>query len=157
MATATKFIGKPLKRKEDPRLIQGIAHYVDDLVLAGMLHAGFVRSPHAHAKVKSIDTSKAQSAPGVVGVFTAEDFRGQIGIVPCAAQLPDLKGAPRPVLATGRVRFVGEAVAVVVASDPYALRDAIDLVDVDYEPLTPVVDPEKAIAKGAPVLFDSNA
>ncbi|HEV8385096.1 MAG TPA: xanthine dehydrogenase family protein molybdopterin-binding subunit, partial [Candidatus Acidoferrales bacterium] len=157
MATATKFIGKPLKRKEDPRLILGIAHYVDDLVLAGMLHAVFVRSPHAHAKIKSIDTSKAQSSPGVIAVFTAEDFRGQIGIVPCAAQLPDLKGAPRPVLATGRVRFVGEAVAVVVASDPYALRDAIDLVDVDYEPLTPVVDPEKAIAKGAPVLFEPNA
>jgi len=154
VATATKYIGKPLKRKEDPRLIQGLAHYVDDLVLAGMLHAGFVRSPHAHARIKSIDSTKAQTAPGVVAVFTAEDFRGQIGIVPCAAQLPDLKPAPRPVLATGRVRFVGEAVAVVVASDRYALRDALDLVDVDYEPLTPVVDPEKAIAKGAPVLHE---
>jgi len=76
---------------------------------------------------------------------------------PCAAQLPDLKPAPRPVLATGRVRFVGEAVAVVVASDRYALRDALDLVDVDYEPLTPVVNPEKAIAKGAPVLHEPSA
>ncbi|MBI1749677.1 MAG: xanthine dehydrogenase family protein molybdopterin-binding subunit [Acidobacteria bacterium] len=119
-----------------------------------MLHAGFVRSPHAHALIKFVDTSKAQSAPGVVAVLTAEDVRGQIGAVPCAAVLPDMKAAPRPVLATGRVRFVGEAVAVVIASDRYALRDALDLVDVDYESLTPVVDPEKAISKGAPVLHE---
>jgi len=157
VATATKYLGKPLKRKEDPRLIQGLAHYVDDLELPGMLHAGFVRSPHAHARIKSVDTSKAQSAPGVVAVFTAEDFRGQIGIVPCAAALPGLKGAPRPVLAIGRVRFVGDAVAVVVAADRYSLCDALDLVDVDYEPLTPVVDPEKAISKGAPVIHEPNA
>jgi carbon-monoxide dehydrogenase large subunit len=143
-----------MKRKEDPRLIQGLAHYVDDIVLPGMLHAGLVRSPHAHAGIRSIDTSKAQHAPGVVAVLTGEDVRGAIGMVPCAAQIPDMKMALRPVLALGRVRFMGEAVAVVVAGDRYAARDATDLVEVDYEPLTPVVDPEKALAKGAPLVHE---
>ena len=147
-------MGWPLKRKEDPRLIQGIGHYVDDISLPGMLHAVFVRSPYAHARVRSVETSKAKVAPGVVTVMTGADLGTAIGMVPCAAQIPDMKSAPRPVLATDRVRFIGEAVAVVVAEDRYAARDAADLVEVDYEPLTPVVDPEKAIAKGAPVLFD---
>jgi carbon-monoxide dehydrogenase large subunit len=154
MATASKFVGKPLKRKEDPRLIQGLAHYVDDLALVGMAHAGFVRSPHAHAYVRKIETRQAAAAPGVLAVLTAEDLRGAVGPVPCAAQIPDMKMATRPVLATDRVRFVGEAVAVVVATDNYALRDAIELVEVDYEPLPAVVDPEKALRKGSPTLFD---
>jgi carbon-monoxide dehydrogenase large subunit len=154
MALASKFIGKSLKRKEDPRLIQGLAHYVDDIVLPGTLHAAFVRSPYAHARIRSIDTSKAKTAPGVVAVLTAADIGSAIGPVPCAAQIPDMKAAPRPVLATGKVRFIGEAVAVVVADGRYAARDAADLVDVDYEALTPVIDPEKAIAKGSPVLYE---
>jgi carbon-monoxide dehydrogenase large subunit len=154
MATASKFIGKPLKRKEDPRLIQGLAHYVDDLQIPGMVYAGFVRTPHAHAKLGRIETRQAAAAPGVLAVLTADDLRGAVGPVPCAAQIPDMKMATRPALATGRVRFVGEAVAVVVATDKYALRDAMDLVEVEYEPLPAVVDPEKAIRKGAPVLFE---
>ncbi len=125
MATATKYVGKPIKRKEDPRLVQGIAHYVDDIKLAGTLHMGIVRSPYAHARIRSIDATKARNAPGVVAVVTAEDIEGAIGPVPCAAQIPDMKPAPRPVLATGEARFVGEGVAAVVASDPYtaARRD----------------------------------
>ncbi|HLE36565.1 MAG TPA: xanthine dehydrogenase family protein molybdopterin-binding subunit, partial [Candidatus Acidoferrales bacterium] len=154
MAIAMRYIGKPLKRKEDPRLIQGISHYVDDLQMAGMHYAGIVRSPHAHARIRSVDTSKAQAAPGVVLVLTGADLKGLIGPVPCAAQLPEMKMALRPVLAHDRVRFVGEAVAVVVATDRYLARDAMDLVEVDYEPLTPVVDPEKALAKGATVLHE---
>ena len=160
MATATKstkYVGKPLKRKEDPRLIQGIAHYVDDLKLAGMLHMGIVRCPHAHARIRSIDATKARNAPGVAAVITAEDIDGAIGPVPCAAQIPDMKPAPRPVLATGEARFVGEGVAAVVASDPYALRDAMELVDVDYEPLAVVVDPEKALRKDSPRVHDAHA
>jgi carbon-monoxide dehydrogenase large subunit len=145
----TRFIGKPLKRKEDPRLIQGISHYVDDLKLAGMHYAAFVRSPYAHANVRSVDLSKARHASGVVLALSGADIDGAIQPVPCAAQIPDMKSAARPVLARDRVRFAGEAVAVVVASDRYAARDAIDLVEVDYEPLTPIVNPEKAIAKGA--------
>jgi carbon-monoxide dehydrogenase large subunit len=151
---AMRYIGKPLKRKEDPRLIQGLSHYVDDLQPAGLHHAAIVRSPHAHAQIRSIDTSKAKIAPGVVLVLTGADIQGAIGPVPCAVQLPDMKMALRPVLATDRVRFVGEPVAVVVATDRYAARDAIDLIEVDYEPLTPVVNPEKAIEKGATVLHE---
>lgn len=154
MAMAMRYIGKPLKRKEDPRLIQGLAHYVDDIRLPEMHYVGIVRSPHAHARIRSVDVSKAKSAPGVVAVLTGRDLRGAIGPVPCAAQIPDMKMALRPVLADDRVRFVGEPVAAVVATDRYAARDAMDLVEVDYEPLTPVVNPEKALAKGAPVLHE---
>ncbi len=154
MATAMRYIGKPLKRKEDPRLIQGLAHYVDDIKLPEMHYVGIVRSPHAHARIRSVDVSKAKPAPGVVAVLTGADLRGAIGPVPCAAQIPDMKMALRPVLADDRVRFVGEPVAAVVATDRYAARDAMDLVEVDYEPLTPVVNPEKALAKGAPVLHE---
>jgi carbon-monoxide dehydrogenase large subunit len=154
MPAATKYLGKPLKRKEDPRLIQGLAHYVDDIVLPGLQYAAILRSPYAHARIRSIDVSKTQSAPGVVLVLTGADIQGSIGVVPCAAQIPDMKAAPRPVLAQDRVRFVGEGVAVVVASSQYAARDAIDMIEVDYEPLTPVVNPEKAIEKGSPVLYE---
>ncbi len=145
----TRFIGQPLKRKEDPRLIQGISHYVDDLSLAGMHYAAFLRSPYAHATIRSVDLSKVRHASGVVLALSGADIDGAIQPVPCAAQIPDMKAAARPVLARDRVRFVGEAVAVVVASDRYAARDALDLIEVDYEPLTPIVNPEKAIAKGA--------
>jgi aerobic carbon-monoxide dehydrogenase large subunit len=146
---STKFIGKPLKRKEDPRLIQGISHYVDDFNLAGMQYAAFLRSPYAHAKIRSVDLSKVRHAPGVVLALSGADIDGAVQAVPCAAQIPDMKPAARPVLARDRVLFVGEAVAVVVASDRYAARDALDLIEVEYEPLTPIVNPEKAIAKGA--------
>ena len=150
MVTATRYIGKPLKRKEDPRLIQGLAHYVDDLPLPGMHHAAFVRSPHAHARICSVDISRAKNAPGVALVLTGADIRGTIGPVPCAAKIPEMKAGLRPALAHDKVRFVGEPVAVVVATDRYAARDAADLIEVDYEPLTPVVNPEKALAGGAP-------
>jgi len=152
----TRYIGKPLKRKEDPRLIQGISHYVDDLNLAGMHYAAFLRSPHAHANIRSVDLSKARHASGVVLALSGADIDGAIQPVPCAAQIPDMKPAARPVLARDRVRFVGEAVAVVVASDRYAARDALDLIEVDSEPLTPIVNPEKAIAKGAAPLHASH-
>jgi len=156
MPAAAHQIGKPLKRKEDPRLIQGLAHYVDDVVLPGMQYAAILRSPYAHAKIRSIDVSKGQAAPGVSLVVTGADIRGSVGIVPCAAQIPDMKSAPRPALAQDRVRFVGEGVAAVVATSRYAARDAVDLIEVDYEPLTPVVDPEKAMEKGSPVLYDEH-
>jgi len=156
MPAATHYLGKPLKRKEDPRLIQGLAHYVDDIALVGMQHAAILRSPYAHAKIRSIDVSKAQAAPGVSLVLTGADIRGSIAMIPCAAQIPDMKSAPRPVLALDRVRFVGEGVAVVVATSRYAARDALDLIEVDYDPLTPVVNPEKAMEKGSPVLYDDH-
>jgi carbon-monoxide dehydrogenase large subunit len=152
MATATRYIGRPLKRKEDPRLIQGLSHYVDDLHWPDMHYVVFVRSPHAHARIRSMDTSRAQTAPGVLAVLTGQDLGNAVGVIPCAAQLPEMKLALRPPLATERVLFVGEPVALVVAADRYAARDAAELVEVEYEPLTPIVDPEKALARGAPVL-----
>ena len=158
MATKTaskeKWVGKAMKRKEDPRLIQGLAHYVDDIPLRGMLHAAVVRSPYAHARLGKIGSNAAASAPGVVAVLTGEDVRGRLGSVPVAADLPDLKVPPHPPLADGKVRYVGEPVAVVVADDSYRARDAADLVEVDYEPLDAVTDPEKALEKGAPLLHE---
>jgi len=154
MAPASPYIGRPMTRKEDPRLIQGLSHYVDDIQLPGTHFMAVVRSPYAHARIGSIDTSKAKSAPGAVAVVTGPELHGVIGVIPCAAQIPDMKPAFREVLATDKVRFVGEPVAVVVASDRYAAGDAVDLVEVEYEPLPVVVDPEKAIAKGAPRLYD---
>src|SRR3989475_10313295 len=101
MATATGYIGKPLKRKEDPRLIQGLAHYVDDLRLPEMHHAVFVRSPHAHARIRSVDISKAQTAPGVVLVLTGRDVQGAVATVACAAGVPDMEQGTPPRLAVG--------------------------------------------------------
>lgn len=155
--SVTKYVGKPIKRKEDPRLIRGIAHYVDDLTLPGMLHMGVVRTPYAHARIRGIDVAKAKTVSGVAAVLTAADLGDAIGAVPCAGQIPDMKPAPRPVLASNEVRFAGEGVAVVLAADRYALRDAMELVDVDYEPLPVVVDPEKAIRKDSPRVHDSLA
>src|SRR5262249_18596666 len=116
------YIGRRMPRKEDPRLIQGISHYADDLRFPGLLHCAFVRSPHAHATIRSISAERARSAPGVVAVYTAEDAGG-LGPVPCAGALPDLKVPRHPILAEGVVRFVGEPVAAVIAEDAYQARD----------------------------------
>ncbi len=154
MAKAEKYTGRAMKRKEDPRLIRGQAHYVDDLQLRDMHHMAVVRSPYAHARIRGVDVSRARSAAGVVEGLTGEDGRGQIGMIPCAAQIPDMKPAYRAVLATEKVRQAGEAVAVVVAKDRYAARDAVELVEVDYEPLAAVVDPEKAVQKNSPLVYE---
>ncbi|HEU5453783.1 MAG TPA: xanthine dehydrogenase family protein molybdopterin-binding subunit [Terriglobales bacterium] len=152
-ANGHAFVGQRFKRKEDPRLIQGISHYADDLRLPGLLHCVFVRSPHAHAKISSIGTDAAKAAPGVVAVFTGNDVK-DIGCVPCAGSLPGLKIPNHYVLARDRVRYVGEPVAVIAAETLYQARDAADLVEVDYEPLPAIVDMEKALAKGSPYVHD---
>ena len=139
------WVGKKLKRKEDPRLIQGISHYTDDLKLAGMVHCVLVRSPHAHAEIRSIRTEAARALPGVLGVYTSEDA-SSVGMVPCAMQMPGLKIPPHPVLAVKRVRYVGEPVVAVVAEDIYTARDAAELVEVEYEPLAVVTDMERALS-----------
>jgi len=141
------YVGQRIKRTEDPRLVKGLAHYVDDIKLPDTLHVAFVRSVYAHARIKSIDTSAALQAPGVVAVYTGKDVAG-VGPVPCASALPDLKVPDYRVLAQQKVVFVGQPVAAVVATDRYAARDAVDLVAVDYEELTPVVDVEAAAAGG---------
>src|ERR1043166_2505642 len=149
---ATKqYMGQPMKRVEDPRLIKGIASYVDDITLPGMLHAMFLRSPYAHARINSINTEAAKGVPGVIGVFTGADVNAKCGVIPCAAELPGLKAPKHTVLAGERAYFVGHPVAVVVAIDRYAARDALDLIEVDWEPLPVSSDPIKAVEKDSPL------
>jgi len=144
-------VGKRIRRKEDPRLITGTATYVEDIQMPGMHHAAILRSPHAAARIRSIDIQKALSHPGVVAVFTGADVEG-VGPVPCGASLPGLRVPAHSVLARDRVYFVGHPVAVVVATDRYIAADALDLIEVDYEPAQAVADPEKALEPGAPAV-----
>ena len=144
-----------VRRREDPRLITGAGEFVDDLRVAGCLHAAFLRSPHAHARIRAIDGAAARRAPGVVGVYTAADLGSAGGPVPVYATHPAL---PRPCgvrpLAADRVRFVGEPVVMVIADDPYRARDALELIAVDYDPLPAITDVEAALAPGAPLLHE---
>ncbi len=149
-----KLLGERIKRKEDPRLIQGRGHYVDDLKLDGMLHMAFVRSMHAHARILSTNVSAARSLPGVVDVITGGDIKGLLGFVPCAAGMEGLKVPDHPCLADGKVCYVGEPIAAVVATSRYVARDARDLIEVDYEPLPAVPPPEKALEAGSPVIHE---
>src|SRR5215475_13385918 len=149
-----RYIGQAMKRKEDPRLVSGTSTYVDDVALPGMLHMAVARSIHAHARIKRIDTSKAQKVHGVVAVVTGEEVAANCGPIPCAASIPDMKNAQRQLLAVDKVRFVGEPIAVVVAHDKYIARDAADLIDIDYEPLPAVVNPEKAMDPASPRLYE---
>jgi len=145
------YFGRAMKRVEDPRLIKGIATYVDDLKIPGVLHAEFVRSPHANAKIKSIKTDTAKKLQGVVGIFTGADVNDKVGTIPCASPIPGGKSPEHTVLAGARVYFVGHPVAVVVAETRTIARDALDLIEVDYEPLPAVIDPEKALEKDSPL------
>jgi aerobic carbon-monoxide dehydrogenase large subunit len=154
MSFLAKYVGQKVKRTEDPRLIQGIGHYVDDIKLADTLHVAFLRSPHAHAKLASINVDAAKNAPGVVAVYTGADVEGKVGHVPCAAAAPDTKVPPYPVLAQGKVIFVGQPVAAVVAVDKYKARDAVDLIEVDYDPLDVVTDLEAAVKDGSPIIHE---
>src|SRR5258705_1059028 len=152
--TSVKYVGQRLKRTEDPRLIKGLAHYVDDIRLPDTLHVAFVRSVYAHARISGIDTSEALKAPGVVAVYTGKDIVDKIGPVPCASALPGLKVPDYRVLAQDKVYFVGQPIAAVVARHTYAARDALDLIVVDYEDLPAVVDVEEA-ARGGTVIYES--
>lgn len=149
-----RYVGQRVKRTEDPRLIKGLAHYVDDIRLPDTLHVAFVRSIYARARVAGVDASEALKVPGVVAVFTGADVSEKIGPVPCASALPDLKVPDHRVLATDRVYFVGHPVACVVAADKYVARDAADLVTVDYEELPVVVDPEEAARGGGNLVHE---
>jgi aerobic carbon-monoxide dehydrogenase large subunit len=149
---ATSLVGSRIKRREDPLLIMGRGTYVDDIQLPRMTYAAILRSPYAHARIRSINVDKAKALPGVVAVMTGADLQGKN--VPCGWTLPDIKVAPHPALAVGKVRYTGDAVAVVVAEERSIARDALDLIQVDFEPLPVVVDAEKAIQPGAPQLHD---
>jgi carbon-monoxide dehydrogenase large subunit len=151
---AGKFVGKSVKRTEDPRLIQGLAHYVDDIKLPDTLHAAFVRSIHAHARIKNVDTSAAQKLPGVVAVYTGKDIAQKIGPVPCGAAIPEMKVPDHRVLATNKVYWVGHPIAMIVAESKYIARDAADLIEVDYDELPAVLDEEKAADPKSPVIHE---
>jgi aerobic carbon-monoxide dehydrogenase large subunit len=138
-----------LKRKEDPRLVRGKGTFVDDLQLPGMLHGAVLRSPVAHARIVSIDTSAALQHPKVHAVITGKDLEAQK-----LAWIPTLSADVQNVLATDKVRFQGQEVAFVVADDRYAARDALELIEVEYEALQPVVDARRALDPGAPVVRD---
>jgi aerobic carbon-monoxide dehydrogenase large subunit len=149
-------LGAPVKRVEDARLITGEGQYLDDLNLPGMAHVAILRSPHAHARIKSIDTTKASAAPGVVAVFTGKDFE-QLPALPCAWQaggVENFVNTPRA-LEIDRVMHTGAGVAAVVAEDRSAAEDALGLIEVDWEQLDVVVDAEQAAKEGAPQLHEN--
>src|SRR6266581_4428054 len=150
MATA-KLLGASIKRREDPRFITGKGHYTDDLTLPGITYAAFVRSPHAFAGIKKIDTSKALKHPGVVAVFTGKDMTG-VNSLPCGWLLPDLKVPPHMPLASDAARYVGDPVAIVIAETQTAALDAAELVAVDWDVKPSVTRTDKAAAKGAPAI-----
>ena len=142
-------IGHSVKRVEDDRLIQGAGNFIDDISLPGMLHMAIVRSELPHAKILSIDSSEAEALDGVVAVVTGEMLAGYN-----LAWMPTLSGDTQAVLATDKVRFQGQEVAAVIATDPYVAQDGAGLVFVDYEPLDPIVNPMQGLADGAPVIRD---
>ncbi|MDP9453540.1 MAG: aerobic carbon-monoxide dehydrogenase large subunit [Actinomycetota bacterium] len=143
------WLGKSVKRKEDDRFIAGRGNYIEDVKLPAMLHMAILRSPYAHARINSIDTSAATALPGVVAVVTGE-LLAQHNL----AWMPTLSGDTQAVLATDKVRFQGQEVACVIAEDRYVAHDALELIEVDYEPLPAVVDPFAALAEGAPLIRD---
>jgi carbon-monoxide dehydrogenase large subunit len=154
-AAPDRFVGQPMKRREDPRFITGTGRYVDDLHIPGTVHAAIVRSTEAHAAITSIDTSDAAAHPGVVGVFTADDLEFQTGIgtvwVPPGV---DVNNPPHMPLKSGEVKCVGDPVAVVVGTDKYGVVDAAEKVIVEYEPKPVVVDPEQALEEGSPLVWE---
>ncbi|HZS14750.1 MAG TPA: aerobic carbon-monoxide dehydrogenase large subunit [Candidatus Dormibacteraeota bacterium] len=140
-------IGESVLRKEDARFIRGHGNYVDDIVLPRMLHMAILRSPYAHARIRSIDTAAAEALPGVVAVVT-----GALLVQHKLAWMPTLSGDTQAVLATDKVRFQGQEVACVVAESKYVAEDAVGLIDVDYEPLQAVVTPQQALSPDAPII-----
>jgi 2-furoyl-CoA dehydrogenase large subunit len=149
--TRRGWVGQSLKRTEDPRLLTGTGHYIDDLEpVPGLVHAAIVRSPHAHARVISVESRAARALPGVLGILTGDDVRRLSRPFPLAVDAPVRYYAA----AVDRVRFVGEPVAVVVADNRYLAEDAADLVAVEYESLPPVLEVEAALEPGAPVLHE---
>ncbi len=152
----TRLFGSGIRRREDPRLITGQASYTDDIKLTGLAHVAILRSPHAHARIRSIDTAAAVQSPGVVAVYTGADTEGVLNPIPCAWVIPDsdVKAVAYPAIAKDVVRYVGDAVAVVVAENRYQAEDALELISVDYEPLPVVVNPEAALQDGAPQLHE---
>ncbi|HEX6537457.1 MAG TPA: xanthine dehydrogenase family protein molybdopterin-binding subunit, partial [Gemmatimonadaceae bacterium] len=150
-----RLFGARVKRREDPRFITGRGQYTDDITLPGTTHAAFVRSPYAHARITGVDAAGALAMPGVRAVFTGADLADAgVNPIPAGWVLPGMHTTPRRALATDRARYVGEAVAVVIADTAAAARDAAERVRVDYEELPAVADATRALAPGAPLVHD---
>src|SRR5215468_3009550 len=152
-------IGQRVERKEDVRFLTGAGQYTSDVTLHDQSHAYFLRSPHAHARIKSIDTARAKAAPGVLGVFTGTDLPAAVGGLPCGWLITGTDGKPmkepkHALLAQGKVRYVGDHVALVVAESLEQAKDAAEKIEVDYEELPAVVDVRDALKKGAPAVHD---
>lgn len=147
--TTQATLGESIKRREDPRLITGQGTYVDDVRLVGMLNMSLVRSPHAHARITGVDTAAAESAPGVVAVYTGQQLADELGSLICGWVVPDTKEVPHPPIAIDKVNCVGDAVAAVVAGSAQEAADAAALVAVDYDVLDAVIDMEAAVEDGA--------
>ena len=141
-------VGERIRRTEDPRLITGAACYLDDITRPGMLHAAVLRSPYAAARINSISIEDALALPGVKAVYVGKDVES-VGGVPCAGSMPDLRIPNHKILAGDRVYYVGHPVAAVVATDKYIAADAVERIEVDYEPTELVSDPEEALQEGA--------
>ena len=151
----TPEVGKARLRKEDARLITGKTTWTDNMTLPGMLHIAVLRSPVAHARITGIDVSAAQQAPNVLAVFTGRDFAEEQGSIPCAWPVtPDMVNPGHPSIAVDSVNHVGEAVALVVARSKTAAADALELIDIDYDLLPPVLDMEAAVSEGADLVHD---
>lgn len=148
------YIGRGMKRVEDRVLLLGVGRYTDDIPMPGLLHVAFVRSPHAHARVRGLDTSHARQAPGVAAVVTGADVR-DLGHMPTNRMVQGMKVPPHPILSEGLVACVGDAVAAVAADSAYAARDAADLIVVDWDPLPAQPDVDAALSAGAPAVFDT--
>lgn len=145
-----KYVGKSMKRVEDPRFIQGKGKYVANLHMPDMVYVAIKRSPYAHAKINNINTDDAKALPGVVAVYTGQELvDGGAGSLPCGFTPPGIKLPPHYPLAIDKVRHVGDGVAVVVAESAYVANDALDLIDVDYDPLPAVVDAKATMDEGA--------
>ena len=155
-AVTTPSIGQSIRRKEDARLLTGMTNWTDNIQLPGTLHMGIVRSPYAHAKITRIDFTAALAMPGVVAAFGADELGADNAKVPCVWPVVDDIVTPEfPSLAVGEVRHVGDCVAVVLATERYLAADALEAVEVDYEPLPAVVDMEAALADGSPLVHES--
>lgn len=149
--TVYRWIGKSVPRKEDPKLLTGRGGYVGDLTVPGMLHAAVLRSPHPHARIRSIDTTAARALPGVVAVLTGAEALAHVNPMTAFCAEP----VPQHAIAVDQVRYPGEAVAAVAARDRYIAEDACALIEVDYELLPPVVDPVEAMDEGAALVHDT--
>ncbi|MEE8231807.1 MAG: molybdopterin cofactor-binding domain-containing protein, partial [Thermoplasmata archaeon] len=154
--TKEGYVGASVPRLEDRRFVTGRGQFVADLSFPEMVHAAFVRSPYAHAKSRGVDLQAVRSVPGVLGAWSGKDLESALGPLPTEVGMEEagLKKPPYPAVAIDRVRYGGEAVAVVVASDPTALEDALELADVQYERLPVVTNQEEALKEGAPQLHE---